>query len=444
MAHQFDAIVLLPTCDKIVPGMLMAAARLNIPAIVVTGGPMMPGKFKGEEVDFIDVTEAVSATQSGRMSEEDLYELEKCACPGAGSCAGLFTANSMACLTEALGMSLTGCATAHAVSGKKEEIAKASAKQIFNLLENDIKPSDIMTQKAFENAVIVDLALGGSTNTTLHIPAIANEVENVDVTLDLFDKLSYNIPYICSIRPSGKNHLIDVENAGGIPGVMKNLEGKLNTDCLTCTGNNVQENLANITNVDTNVIHTLKDPVKKEGGLAVLYGNIAPNGSIVKQGAVNEDMLVHSGPCKCYNSEEEAVTAIENDEIVEGDVVVIRYEGPKGGPGMREMLNPTAAIVGRGLTHVALITDGRFSGGSRGPCIGHISPEAAAKGPIAAIQNGDILNINMKERKINIELSDEEIQDRLSKVKLVDRNLKGWLKQYQELATSADKGAVLK
>lgn len=444
MAHQFDALILMPTCDKVVPGMIMAAARLNIPAIVITGGPMMPGKFHGETVDFINVTEAVGATQSGKMSEEDLYELERCACPGAGSCAGLFTANTMACLTETMGMSLPGCATAHAVSDKKVEIARASAKKIFTLLENDIKPSDILTQEAFENAIKVDLALGGSTNTTLHIPAIANEVDGVDVTIDLFDKLSHEVPYICSIRPGGNNRMIDVENAGGIPAVMKNMESILNTDCITCTSNSVKENLENVSDIDYDVIHTLDDPIRTEGGIAVLYGNVAPNGCVIKQGAVNEDMLVHSGPCKVFNSEEECVLAIENDEIIDGDVVVIRYEGPKGGPGMREMLNPTAAIMGRELFHVALITDGRFSGGSRGPCIGHISPEAAEGGPIGAIENGDIVSINVKERTIKLELTDDEIKERLSKVKPVERNLKGWLKQYQKLATSADKGAILK
>ena len=444
MAHQFDALICMPTCDKVVPGMLMAAARLDIPTIFITGGPMMPGKFHGEVVDFINVTEAVGATQSGKMSEEDLYELERCACPGAGSCAGLFTANTMACLTETLGMSLPGCATAHAVSDKKVDIARKSAKAIFGLIEKDIKPSDVMTQESFENAIVVDLALGGSTNTTLHIPAIAHEVGGLDVNIDLFDKLSHEVPYICSIRPGGNNRMIDVDNAGGIPAVMKNLESLLHTDCVTCTSKTVEENLTEVTDIDYDVIHTIDSPVRTEGGIAVLYGNIAPNGSVIKQGAVNEDMLVHSGPCKVYNSEEECVTAIENDEIVDGDVVVIRYEGPKGGPGMREMLNPTAAIMGRELFHVALITDGRFSGGSRGPCIGHISPEAAAGGPIAAIENGDIVSINVKERSIKLELTDDEIQERLSKVKPVERNLKGWLRQYQQLATSADKGGVLK
>ncbi|WP_455645667.1 dihydroxy-acid dehydratase [Methanosphaera sp.] len=444
MAHKFDALILMPSCDKVVPGMLMAAARLDIPTIVITGGPMMPGKFHGETVDFINVTEAVGATQSGKMSEEDLYELEKCACPGAGSCAGLFTANTMACLTETLGMSLPGCATAHAISDKKVEIAKESAKKIFTLIEKDIKPSDVLTQEAFENAIIVDLALGGSTNTTLHIPAIASEVDGVDVTIDLFDKLSHDVPYICSIRPGGNNRMIDVENAGGIPAVMKNLESLLNNDCITCTSKSVKENLENITDIDYDVIHTLENPVRTEGGIAVLYGNVAPNGCVIKQGAVNEDMLIHSGPCKVFNSEEECVEAIESDKIVDGDVVVIRYEGPKGGPGMREMLNPTAAIMGRELFHVALITDGRFSGGSRGPCIGHISPEAAEGGPIGAIQDGDIVSINVKERTITLELTDDEIKERLSKVEHVERNLKGWLKQYQQLATSADKGAILK
>lgn len=444
MAHQFDALILMPTCDKVVPGMIMAAARLNIPAIVITGGPMMPGKHNGEIVDFINVTEAVGAVQSGKMSEEELYELECCACPGPGSCAGLFTANTMACLTETLGMSLPGCATAHAVSDKKVNIARKSARQIFKLLEDDIKPSDIMTQQAFENAIIVDLALGGSTNTTLHIPAIASEVDDVDVTIDLFDKLSHKVPYICSIRPGGNNHMIDVDNAGGIPAVIKNLENLMHTDCLTVTTSTIKENLENVTDVDTSIIHTIDEPVRSEGGIAVLYGNIAPNGCVIKQGAVNEDMLIHEGPCKVFDCEEDAVAAIENDEIVDGDVVVIRYEGPKGGPGMREMLNPTAAIMGRELFHVALITDGRFSGGSRGPCIGHISPEAAAGGPIAAIKDGDVVSINVKERSIHLKVDDELIDERLKDVKPVERHLKGWLRQYQQLATSADKGAILK
>ncbi|MDD6534205.1 MAG: dihydroxy-acid dehydratase [Methanosphaera sp.] len=444
MAHQFDALILMPSCDKVVPGMLMAAARLDIPAIVITGGPMMPGKHNGEIVDFINVTEAVGAVQSGKMSEDELYELECCACPGPGSCAGLFTANTMACLTETLGMSLPGCATAHAVSDKKTDILRRSARQIFTLIEEDIKPSDIMTQEAFENAIIVDLALGGSTNTTLHIPAIASEVDGVDVTIDLFDKLSHKVPYICSIRPGGNNHMIDVDNAGGIPAVIKNLESLIHTDCMTTTAKTVGENIADITDINYDVIHTIDAPVRSEGGIAVLYGNVAPNGCVIKQGAVNEDMLVHSGPCKVFDSEEDAVAAIENDEIIDGDVVVIRYEGPKGGPGMREMLNPTAAIMGRELFHVALITDGRFSGGSRGPCVGHISPEAAEGGPIGAIQDGDIVSINVKERTIHLELSDAEIEERLKDVKPVERNLKGWLRQYQKLATSADKGAVLR
>lgn len=444
MAHQFDALILMPSCDKVVPGMLMAAARLDIPAIVITGGPMMPGKHNGEIVDFINVTEAVGAVQSGKMSEDELYELECCACPGPGSCAGLFTANTMACLTETLGMSLPGCATAHAVSDKKTDILRRSARQIFTLIEEDIKPSDIMTQEAFENAIIVDLALGGSTNTTLHIPAIASEVDGVDVTIDLFDKLSHKVPYICSIRPGGNNHMIDVDNAGGIPAVIKNLESHIHTDCMTTTAKTVGENIADITDINYDVIHTIDAPVRSEGGIAVLYGNVAPNGCVIKQGAVNEDMLVHSGPCKVFDSEEDAVAAIENDEIIDGDVVVIRYEGPKGGPGMREMLNPTAAIMGRELFHVALITDGRFSGGSRGPCVGHISPEAAEGGPIGAIQDGDIVSINVKERTIHLELSDAEIEERLKDVKPVERNLKGWLRQYQKLATSADKGAVLR
>ncbi|MDO5852279.1 MAG: dihydroxy-acid dehydratase [Methanobacteriaceae archaeon] len=445
MAHQFDAIILIPTCDKVVPGMLMAASRLNIPAIVITGGPMMPGKFKGEEIDFINVTEAVSEFESGKITKEDLIELEKCACPGPGSCAGLFTANTMACLTETLGMSLPGCGTSHAVSDKKIQIARDSAKQIFNLLEENICPNDIMTQEAFENAIIVDLALGGSTNSTLHIPAIAHEQPDLNVTIDLFDKLSHKVPYICSIRPGGNNHLIDVEKAGGIPGVLENLRDLLNLDTITCTGNSLKENIDSI-DVDINyeVIRPLDNPIKDEGGIAVLHGNIAPNGCVIKQGAVAKDMLKHSGPCKVFNSEEECVKAIADNKITEGDIIIIRYEGPKGGPGMREMLNPTASIMGRGFKKVALVTDGRFSGGSRGPCIGHVSPEAYEKGPIATIKENDIMEIDVKNRSINLKISDKELKERLENIKVPKNNLKGWLKQYQQLATSADKGGVLK
>ncbi|MGB9936337.1 MAG: dihydroxy-acid dehydratase [Methanobacterium sp.] len=445
-AHQFDALVLIPTCDKVVPGMLMAAARLDIPTIVVTGGPMKPGKFKGESVDLIDVYEGVGAVSSGKMSIEDLDELERCACPGAGSCAGLFTANTMACITEVIGMSLPYCATAHAVDAKKMRIARESGAKIIELLEKNITPSKIMTQKAFENAIAADLALGGSTNTTLHIPAIASELEDkgVDIDLSSFDKFTKEIPHITKLSPAGTYTMLDLDRAGGLPAVLKVIESKINTDVITCTGKTLKENIEGAEVKNNDVIRPLDNPIHEEGGLVILKGNIAPKGSVVKQAAVDEDMRTHEGPAKVFNSEEECVAAVFNNEIKEGDVVVIRYEGPKGGPGMREMLNPTAAISGMGIKSVALITDGRFSGGTRGPCIGHVSPEAMAGGAIAALEDGDIIKIDMDARELNVELDDTEIEARLQNVIMPDKKVKGWLARYQKLASSADSGAILR
>ncbi len=446
MAHQFDGLVLIPTCDKIVPGMLMAAARLDIPSIVVTGGPMLPGEFKGKSVDLIHVYEAVGEVSSGKMSEEDLNELEHCACPGPGSCAGLFTANTMACITEAIGMSLPHCATAHAISEKKIELAFNSGKQIIELVGKKIVPSDIMTQSAFENAVAVDLALGGSSNTALHVPAIANELKDhgICVDLDLFNDMGRNIPHITSIRPSGVHSMLDLDQAGGIPGVLKVLETKLDTNVMTCNGKSLKENIQNYEVLDKTVIRSLNNPIHSEGGIAILKGNLAPDGSVIKQSAVNEDMMVHEGPAKVYDSEEECVEAIFNGEINEGDVIIIRYEGPKGGPGMREMLNPTSAISGMGIKSVALITDGRFSGGTRGPCVGHVSPEAMAGGPIAAVENGDIIRIDIPNRTLEFMISEEEIRNRIQRAVKPDRKVKGLLARYMKLATSADEGAVLR
>ena len=446
MAHQFDGLVMIPTCDKIVPGMLMAAARLDIPSIVVTGGPMLPGEFKGKSVDLIDVYEAVGAVSSGKMSEEDIYELERCACPGPGSCAGLFTANTMACITEAIGMSLPYCATTHAVASKKIRLARQSGEKILELIEKNITPSKIMTQKAFENAIAVDMALGGSSNTTLHVPAIAYELvdSGIVVDLDLFDDLSKKIPHITSISPSGVHSMLDLDKAGGIPGVLKVLESKLNMNVLTCTGKSLKENIANSSVLDETVIRPLEDPIHIQGGIAVLKGNLAPKGSVIKQGAVDQDMMKHEGPAKVYNSEEECVKAIFRGEVIEGDVVVIRYEGPKGGPGMREMLNPTSAISGMEIKSVALITDGRFSGGTRGPCIGHISPEAMAGGPIAAVNNGDIIKIDISKRILELKLSEEEIENRIKNAIKPERKVKGSLARYMKLVTSADEGAVLR
>ncbi|MDI9623311.1 MAG: dihydroxy-acid dehydratase [Methanothermobacter sp.] len=443
-AHCLDGLILLSSCDKIVPGMLMAAARLNIPSIVVTGGPMLPGECQGKNVDLINVYESVGALKEGRINPKDLEELEKCACPGPGSCAGLFTANSMACLTEAIGMSLPGCATAHAVESKKLQIARLSGARIVEMVKEDLRPADIMTQEAFENAIAVDVALGGSTNTTLHLPAIAAELDNVDVNLDLFDELSKKIPHIAAISPASENHMIDLERAGGIPAVLKVLEERINLNVITCTGKTLKENIKNAKVKDPNIIRPLDDPIHRQGGIAVLKGNLAPRGSVVKQAAVKDDMLTYSGTAKVFDSEEECVEAIFDGEIEEGCVIVIRYEGPKGGPGMREMLNPTSAIVGMGLEKVALITDGRFSGGTRGPCIGHISPEAAEGGPIAALKDGDIIEINIPKRRLDVKLSNDEIEKRLAQVEPPTRKVKGWLRRYQKLATSADKGAILR
>ncbi len=445
-AHQFDALVLIPTCDKIVPGMLMAAARLDIPSIVVTGGPMLPGEYKDKAVDLIDVYEGVGAVNSGKMTEEELRELERCACPGAGSCAGLFTANTMACLTEAMGMSLPNCATSHAVSGKKIQIARSSGRQIVKLLEENITPSKIMTQKSFENAVMVDLALGGSTNTTLHLPAIAYELEDkeIEVDLDLFENYNKKIPHIAAISPSGEHTMLDLDQAGGIPAVLKVLQDRVYGEALTCTGNTVKENIEDANVVDPEVIRPLDNPIHQEGGLAILKGNLAPDGSVIKQGAVDPDMMVHTGPARVFESEEDCVKAIYQGEIQEGDVIVIRYEGPKGGPGMREMLNPTSAISGMGIKSVALITDGRFSGGTRGPCIGHVSPEAAVKGPLAAVIDGDTISIDIPQRKLDLALSKEDIEDRIKKSVKAERKIKGWLARYRKLVGSADKGAILK
>lgn len=445
-AHQLDGLVLIPSCDKIVPGMLMAAARLDIPSIVVTGGPMLPGDYNGKPVQLITIYEAVGAVASGKMSEEELSELERCACPGAGSCAGLFTANTMACLTEAMGMSLPHCATAHAVSAKKLHIARESGLQIMHLIYENIKPSEIMTQKSFENAVIVDLSLGGSSNSALHLPAIAHELSDrgVKVDLDLFNNLSREIPHIASISPAGEHTMLDLDKAGGIPAVVKTLENKIQLDVITCTGKTVKENIVDINVTDHKVIRTLDNPVHKEGGLAVLKGNLAPNGSIVKQSAVQHDMMVHEGPARVFNSEEECVKAIFDEEINEGDVIIIRYEGPKGGPGMREMLNPTSAISGMGFESVALITDGRFSGGTRGACVGHVSPEAAENGPISVVRDDDIIKIDIPQRKLEFDVSESEIQERLGSIIKPRRKVKGWLSRYMKLASSADEGAVLK
>ena len=444
LAHAFDGLVLIPSCDKVVPGMIMGACRVDIPTIVVTGGPMKSGSYNGKNIDLITVFEAVGELSAGKITEDEVLEIEKNACPGAGSCSGLFTANTMACISETLGLSLPFCATAHARTDENNNIAYESGKQIINLIKDEITPSMILTQESFNNAIAVDMALGGSSNTALHIPAIASEVDGVSVDLDLFDKISRKIPHIASISPAGDDTMMDLHEAGGIQAVLKTLGDKIDTSQLTVSGKTIKENLLEIVNINNDVIHPLDNPIHKDGGIAILKGNLAPNGSVVKKGAVAEHLLHLKGPAKVYNCEEDVTEAIFNHEISEGDIVVIRYEGPKGGPGMREMLNSTSALAGMGIKDVGLITDGRFSGGTRGPCIGHVSPEAMEDGVISVIENGDIIEIDIEKRLIEVNLSDEEIKERLKNVKHPKKHLSGWLKLYQKLVHSADTGAILR
>ncbi|MDH5440041.1 MAG: dihydroxy-acid dehydratase [Candidatus Bathyarchaeota archaeon] len=442
-AHRFDGMVLVPNCDKITPGMMMAAARLNIPAIVVTGGPMLSGTFGGRRVDVTAIFEAVGEVAAGRTSIEDLRKIEDRAFPGCGSCNGMYTANTMACAVESMGMSIPGCATALAVSSAKLRIAKESGERIIELVKQDIKPLDIMSLEAFENAIMVDMALGGSTNTVLHLKAIANEA-GIDLPLGLFDELGRSIPHLCDMRPAGPHDLAELDAAGGVPAVMKELSRFLNLDAKTVTGKALGENIRDSVIYDRSVIKPLTEPVHKEGGIAILTGNLAPKGAVVKAAAVPPKILTHKGPAKVYDSEEEAMKAILNKEIREGDVVVIRYEGPKGGPGMREMLSPTAAIAGMGLIEsVVLITDGRFSGATRGSCIGHVSPEAAEGGPIAALKDGDSIVVDVPKRKLYVELSQEELRTRLAEWKPRPPSIRrGYLRRYSMLVQSADMGGT--
>lgn len=444
--HSLDGLVLIPSCDKVVPGMIMGASRVNIPTIVVTGGPMESGRCNGKNVDLISVYEAVGELSAGKITEKEVDELERCACPGAGSCSGLFTANTMACLCETMGLSLPLCATTHALDKENEEIAYNSGRRIVGMVEEDLKPSDIMTQESFNNAIAVDMALGGSSNTALHLPALASEFSNygVEVDLELFDEISKKVPHIALISPAGEDTMRDLHNAGGIPAVLKAIESKIDTSVVTCTGKTIAENISDVEVLDSDVIHPIDNPVHADGGIAILKGNIAPNGSVVKKGAVAEDLMYLKGPAKVFTCEEDVTEAIFDHKIEEGDIIVIAYEGPKGGPGMREMLNPTSAIVGMGIKNVGLITDGRFSGGTRGPCIGHVSPEAMADGPIAAIEDGDIIEIDIENRSINVELTDEEIAERLAKREIPKKDVDGWLALYRQLVSSADKGAILK
>jgi dihydroxy-acid dehydratase len=444
-AHRFDGLVLLTNCDKITPGMMMAAARLNIPSIVVTGGPMLSGFYKGRKVDVTAVFEAVGEASAGKITEEDLKEIEDRAFPGCGSCNGMYTANTMACVAESVGMSLPGCATALAVSSKKARIAKKSGERIVGLVKEGVKPSDILTRKAFENAITVDMALGGSTNTVLHLKAIADEA-GLDLPLEVFDEIARKTPHLCDMRPGGPHDFAELDAAGGIPAVMRLLSGKLHLDAITVSGATVKDNVKDAPLYDAEVIRPLENPVHREGGIGVLRGNLAPDGAVVKVTAVPSKMLVHKGPAKVFDSEEETMKAILKKQIKAGDVVVIRYEGPKGGPGMREMLSPTAAIAGMGLIEsVALVTDGRYSGATRGLCIGHVSPEAAAGGPIAALQNGDIIQIDVPKRTLNVVLKDEELKNRLAKLKPKPPKIrKGYLRRYWALVQSANDGATFR
>lgn len=443
-AHQLDGIVCLTNCDKITPGMLMGVARLNIPAIIVTAGPMLSGRFNKKKLAFVhDTFEAVALAKQGKILPEEVICLEQEACPGAGSCQGLYTANTMACLTETMGMSVTGCGTALATSAKKRRIAQASGERIVELVKKDIKPRDIITKQSIENAIVVDMALGGSSNTVLHLMAIAKEA-GVEFDLKTFDKVGKTTPHITSLEPAGSHFMEDLEYAGGIPAVLKRLKSKLN-NVNTVSGQKIYTIADSARIFDEDVIRTFDRAYHKEGGLAILFGNIAPNGAIVKQAAVNAKMMQFTGKARVFNREEEALEAILNKKVKPGEVIVIRYEGPAGGPGMREMLAPTSAIVGMGMSDsVALITDGRFSGGTKGPCIGHVSPEAASKGPIAILKDGDIIDIDIKARKINVRLSNAEIAKRFKTYKPIDPKIKtGYLARYSKLVTSADKGAVL-
>ena len=446
IAHQFDALVMVPNCDKNVPGLLMAAARLNIPTVFVSGGPMLAGHVKGCKTSLSSMFEAVGAYAAGKMTEEDVKEYENKTCPTCGSCSGMYTANSMNCLTEVLGMGLRGNGTIPAVYSERIKLAKHAGMQVMEMLRRNIRPRDIMTKEAFMNALTMDMALGCSTNSMLHLPAIAHEA-GVELNVDIANEISARTPNLCHLAPAGHTYIEDLNEAGGIYAVMNEIskKGLLNLDCMTVTGKTVGENIKDCVNKNPDVIRPIDNPYSQTGGLAVLKGNLAPDGGVVKRSAVVEEMMVHEGPARVFDCEEDAIAAIKGGKIVEGDVVVIRYEGPKGGPGMREMLNPTSAIAGMGLgSSVALITDGRFSGASRGASIGHVSPEAAVGGPIALVEEGDIISINIPELKLEIKVSDEEMQAR--KAKWQPRKPKvttGYLARYAAMVTSGNRGAIL-
>ena len=445
LAHQFDGLVMVPNCDKNVPGLLMAAARLNIPTVFVSGGPMLAGRVKGEKRSLSSMFEAVGAYAAGIMTEEDVCEFENKVCPTCGSCSGMYTANSMNCLTEVLGMGLQGNGTIPAVYSERIRLAKHAGMAVMNMIEKDIRPKDIMTEAAFRNALTMDMALGCSTNSMLHLPAIAHEA-GVELNVDIANEISAKTPNLCHLAPAGPTYMEDLNEAGGIYAVMNEISklGLLNLDCMTVTGKTVGENIKGAANKNPEVIRTVENPYSTTGGIAVLRGNLAPDSCVVKRSAVVPEMLKHEGPARVFDSEEDAIAAIKGGKIVAGDVVVIRYEGPKGGPGMREMLNPTSAIAGMGLgSSVALITDGRFSGASRGASIGHVSPEAAAGGPIALVEEGDIISIDINANTINMKVSDEELARRRANWTPKVKEVSGYLKRYRALVTSADKGAIL-
>ncbi|MDI6687193.1 MAG: dihydroxy-acid dehydratase, partial [Desulfobacterales bacterium] len=450
-AHAFDAMVMVVNCDKIVPGMLMAAARLDLPTIVISGGPMLAGDNPNQtgtgKIDLITVFESVGAVLSGRMTEKDLTSIENAACPTCGSCAGMFTANSMNCLTEAIGMGLPGNGTIPAVMAARIRLAKEAGMQIISLLKQQITPKKIMTEKAFKNALTVDMALGCSTNTALHLLAIANEAK-VNIDLNMINEISMATPHLCSLSPGGKHHIEDLNRAGGISALVNELlhAGLINNDCMTVTGKTIGDNVADVQTLDKDIIRPVDNPYHNYGGLAVLFGNLAPDGCIVKQSAVLDEMLCHEGPARVFDSEEDASHAIMNGSIKKGDVIVIRYEGPMGGPGMREMLTPTSAIAGMKLdSYVALITDGRFSGGTKGASIGHVSPEAIQGGPIAIVKEGDLISIDIPGKKITLKVAEEKIKDRFALWSPPEPKIThGYMARYSRMVSSADKGAVVK
>lgn len=446
MAHGFDGLVMVPNCDKNVPGLLMAAARLNIPTVFVSGGPMLAGRVDGKKTSLSSMFEAVGAYSAGKIDEKQLCVCEENTCPSCGSCSGMYTANSMNCLTEVLGMGLQGNGTIPAVYSKRIELAKHAGMQVMELVKKDIKPRDIMTKAAIRNAITADMALGCSTNSMLHLPAIANEC-GIEFSLDMANEISEHTPNLCHLAPAGPTYMEDLNEAGGVYAVLKELDkiGVLDTSVMTCTGKTLKENIASAVNRNTEVIRTVDNPYSKTGGIAVLKGNLAPDGCVVKRSAVAPEMLVHEGPARVFESEEEAIAAIYAGKIVKGDVVVIRYEGPAGGPGMREMLSPTSAIAGMGLDKdVALITDGRFSGATRGASIGHVSPEAVSGGLIAYVKEGDLISINIPEYSIELKVDEKEIEERKATMPIKRKeNLKGYLARYALMVSSADKGAII-